>query len=241
VTTPTYLNSVGRLIQEAYTEAGLVAAGQQLNSFQYANGLNRLTTLVNFQQTRGLKLFTNADVVLTLTAGSYAYTLGPAAVAGAGIAMVKPLRVLLAYYLDASGNVVPMFPVSWQEWVSLQKANNTGTPLNFFVDKQSLALNVNLWPVPDANAALGSVHLVLQQQIAQAVSLTDTISFPPEWYLGLMWGLAFEIGTGQPQEIIAKCMAQKKTYLDELENWDVEDGPVYFIADSRLSSNNGFV
>lgn len=226
-------NSASRVIQEAYENAGLIAEGQQPNSEKFARGLQKLNTLVKFLQTKGLKLFTNRDVPLTLTGGVYLYPLGPGA---SGISMVKPYRVLLGYYLYSYGSKVPMTPISWQEWTILnQQASSPGQPVNFFVDKQATVLNVNLWPTPSAAAASnGNVHLVLQEQLDQYTSLTDDVAFPEEWFPVLAWGLASELATGQPTEITTRCDVRYREFREALEGWDVEDAQTFLTPDSRM-------
>lgn len=240
MTTPLYLNSANRLIQDACENAGLVASGQRPDSELTAKAFNKLNAVVAFQQTRGLKIFTNADIPLPLISPTNTYTLGPGA--SPGVAMVRPLRVIYAYFLSAAGSVTPITIISQQEWNNLQKAGQVGTPINLFPFKGATSLTVNLWPAPDTSAATGVVHLVLQQQITQAVSLTDTIAFPPEWYLGLMWALVVELSQGQPAEIIAFARSQRKEYLDDLEGWDVEDAQTFLTPDMRWGdSRSNFV
>lgn len=229
MTTPLYQYSVGRAIQQAYVKACLIPAGQQPSSGQIADAIGILTDIVNFQQTKGLKLFSNIDTTITLSAGTYMYGLGPAG----SIPMTKPLRAVLAYFVSAAGSITPMTPVSWQEWVILQKSNQAGTPVNFFVDKQAAVLNVGVWPPPDSTAATGAVHFVLQTQLTTPVSLTDSISFPPEWFIGIVWALAHELSQGQPQEIVNRCKVSKEEYLKDLEDQDVEDAQVFFVPDQR--------
>lgn len=230
MTSPTTFNTVGRVIQVAYESAGLVADGSNPNSEQLARGINRLNSLVNYFQTKGLKLFTLVDTAVTLVSGTSMYSIGPGA---AGLSMTKPLRALWGYFLSSGGSRTPLTLVSWQEIVQLQTANNTGQPCNFFVDKQVANLAVTVWPTPDATSATGSLHLVFQTQIANTTGLTDQTSFPAEWFLALMWGLADEICTGQPQEIVQRCAAKAERYRTDAENWDVEDAPTFFTPDTR--------
>ena len=106
----------------------------------------------------------------------------------------------------------------------------------FFVDKRQLELDVYFWLIPNASAATGVVHLLLQTQVTNSISLTDTMAFPIEWTLYLRWQLASEICTGQPQAIVANCNARAKEYRDILEGWDVEDSPMQFQMDQRMSN-----
>ena len=229
---PPNFNTIERCIHQAHWNAGLVADGQIPNSEQYANGFNRLNDLINFHQIKGLKLFQMVDTpITTLTAGLNFYPLGPAQT---GISMTKPLRIPFAYFLDQVGNRVPMIELSWQEWTILP-VNTTapGQPVNFFVDKQPTFLGVYVWPAPNATAALGSVHLVLQTQVANGQSLTGQMVFPPEWFLGMTWTLADELAVGQPLEITARCDAKRREYMEALESWDVEDAQTFLSPDPR--------
>jgi hypothetical protein len=87
---------------------------------------------------------------------------------------------------------------------------------------------------PDApTAANGVAHLLLQYQVTNFTNLTDTMNFPIEWTLGLTWGLADEICTGQPQEVVMRCQQKALEYRTMLENWDVEDADIKFQPDMR--------
>lgn len=227
---PANFGSASDAIVLAFVNAGLLATSGTPNSEQFALGYNRLNHLVNFLQTKGLKLFTNVDTAVALVAGTSLYTLGPAGT----VVMTKPLRVVEAYYLDQYNSRVPLTPASWQEW-SILPVNNSapGQPTSYFVDKQRLTLNVNLWPTPDANAALGSLHLVLQTQVPLGTNLTEAVYFPAEWFLGVVWALADELSTGQPTAIVENCRTKKKEFLEALEAWDVEDAETFFVPDTR--------
>jgi len=224
-------NTVERVIVEAYENAGLIAMGSYPNSDQYARGLNKLNTIVNYLQTQGIKLWTQVDTPMVLVAGTNFYPLGAGQT---GISMTKPLRAPFVYFLSATGARTPMTPVSWQEWVNLPlQTSALGQPVNYFIDKQATLLGVYLWPTPDALSATGSAHLVLQTQIPNAQGLTDTTAFPPEWFSTLAWGLADELCTGQPEAIVQRCAGRYLTFRTALENWDVEDAQVFFTPDMR--------
>ena len=51
--------------------------------------------------------------------------------------------------------------------------------------------------------------------------------------MALRWALADDISTGQPEAIMNRCKANALTYLEALENWDVEDVSTQFTVDSR--------
>lgn len=237
MTSPTYVNSAAHVIDEAYFNAGILGLGNVANSEQYASAMNKLNAFVNLIQTKGLKLWTNQDLQVTLIAGQSLYTFGPAA----GIVMTRPLRVPMAYYSDASGIRRPLSVISWNEWITLSQISQQGAINSVFVDKQQVALNATMWLTPDAPAATGFVHLILQTQISNAVGMLDVLNFPIEWFLALSWGLSCELAVGQPAEIITRCESKKAEYLNLLEGWDVEDAATFFTPDPRGAYNaSGF-
>ena len=228
-------NTPASIIRDAYFDAGLVQEGDSLNGEQIAGGMRRLTDLVNLWQTQGLKLWLNQDMSVTLIAGQGTYTFGPA---GTNV-MVKPPRVIDAYYMDQNGIRRPLVVMAWSDYIRLSQVNQTGEINSYFVNKQQSELSVFFWLIPDANAALGTAHLLTQFQVTNFINVTETMNFPIEWRIALRWGLADEIATGQPQAIMDRCSHRAVAYRETLESWDVEDAPMRFTPDSRSSMYSG--
>jgi hypothetical protein len=221
----------------AMTDAGYLQEGDDPTPEQYANNINRLNDLINFWQTQGLKLWLQFDLNVPLVAGQGTYTIGP----GGNVNMTKPMRVLdSSYYLDSNNNRRPLMMISRDEYNKLSNVVQTGQLNSYFVDKQATQLAVSFWLVPDATAALGTAHLLIQQQVANFESIIDTMNFPKEWYLALRWGLADDICTGQPQAIMDRCMAKAAIFRSAVEDWDVEDTSTRFEPDQRGMSNGRF-
>lgn len=228
MTTPTD-NTPFAIIQDAYFDAGYLQEGQAPSGEMLVSGMRRLTDLVNLWQTQGLKLWLNVDLSITLVAGTSTYTLGPAGT----VAMVKPTRVLDAWYSDVNGIRRPLISMAWADYIRLSKLTQQGAINSYFVDKQQTQLSVFFWLVPDTVAATGTAHLLIQNQVTGPISLTETMNFPIEWRLALRWGLADEVCTGQPQAIMDRCAQRANTYRAALEDWDVEDVSTRFTPDSR--------
>ena len=233
------LNTPNAIITTAMFQCGKLSEGQLPTSEQFARYMNNLNRMVNLWQTQGLKLWLQEDLPLTLTAGKGGYgnpyTIGP----GGDIDMVKPTRIQQGYYLDSTGqNRRPIYPLSWQEWFTLSTQQQIGSIAQYFIDKQQTFLNVYLWLVPDSTAATGTAHFLTQQQVTNAINLTDTMNFPPEWGNALVWGLASEISTGQPMSVVDRCEAKAQEARRMLEDWDVEDAPTQFQPDMRQGGYN---
>jgi hypothetical protein len=230
-------NTPGVIIADAMEAAGLLAEGATPTADQQTRYLRKLRDLVRWEQTQGLKLFLNQDVAVPLVAGKATYVLSAT---GDVVFVDKPLRVIQAYYLDANNTRRPLVPLSWDDWIRLAQVVQTGATNSYFVDKQAYQLNLSLWLVPDALAATGTVHLLLQTAVTAPIDLVTTTAFPEEWRTYLVWALADQIATGQPETIMARCQQKAEFYRQSLEDWDVEDASTQFQPDSRLQyvSNN---
>lgn len=235
MTTPA-INTPLSIISAAMTRAGRLSEGGTPTSEQFASHMDSLNRLINLWQTQGLKLWLQTDLSIPLIAGQGGpynpYTLTPSG----SVDMTKPWRAQQGYYLDQLGNQRPIYPLSWDEYLRLANRQQTGAIAQYFVDKQATTLNVNFWLIPDAQAATGTAHLLLQQQVVNPINLVETMNFPPEWGIALVWGLADEICTGQPQTIMDRCQAKAAVYRMMLEDADVEDAPTSFAPDQRLNS-----
>ncbi len=230
-------NTPGVIIADAMEAAGLLAEGASPTSDQQARYLRKLRDLVRWEQTQGLKLFLNQDIAVPVVAGKAQYLLGPA---GDVAFSDKPLRVIQAYYLNSDGIRRPLVSLSWDDYLRLSQVSQTGAVNSYFVDKQSTQLKVTLWPVPDSQTATGAVHLLVQSAVTAPIDLTTTTSFPAEWRMFLVWALADQLATGQPQAIMDRCAQRAEAYRQTLEDWDVEDTMTQFQPDSRMLYNNNF-
>ncbi len=227
-----------RIINQAMINAGLRQIGSQPNSDDLALYSNQLKDMINLWQTQGLKLWLEEDYSLQapiLVAGQELYTFGP----GGDVNRVKPLRVKSGYYQDSSGNRRDLAPtLARTDYNSLSNVTQQGPVNQYYVDKQRDLLRVFLWLTPDTEAVTGQVHLILHNQVGNFTNLTETIDFPIEWYIALCWGLADEICTGQPKDIMDRCARKTKEYKTALEDWDVEDADTRIVPDMRYSLNN---
>jgi len=233
---PTDYGSPKRIITQAYREAGKIARDTEPNSSQYLDGMNRLADLLYFHQTQGLKLWLLEDINVPLVAGTALYTFGPSGTT----VMRKPFRVEFGYATEQGGNRRQIDPISYQDYSYLSNVTQTGQVTQYFVDKRLDQLNVSLWLVPDADQVLGSVHLIMRTKAAQLENLTETMTFPVEWYLGLIWSLADELTTGQPIAVQQRCAGKASTYIEALQNFDIEDVPLQIQANMDQTAGGSF-
>ena len=223
------------IIQDAYFDAGYLAEGDTVSGEQIVSGMRRLTDMINLWQTQGLKLWLNVDTAVPLVSGQGTYSFMP----GGDIDMAKPLRGIQAYYRDPNGIRRPLVVLAWDDYLRLSQINQVGQINSYFVNKMQTQLSIFFWLIPDATAATGTAHVLLQTQVTNFISVTETMNFPIEWRIALRWGLADEMSTGQPQAIMDRCQQRAQTYRAALEDWDVEDAPTRFAPDQRGGMSTG--
>lgn len=234
MTTPA-ANTPFYILQDAYSEAKLLQDGDVLSPDQLAYGMRKLNDMINvWMAYPGLKLWLNVDTSVTLVTAQKAYTLGPSG----SVDMTRPLRVIQAYYLDdqTPGNSRPITVLSWNEYLTLGQRDQSGAISSIFVDKGQVLMRVSVWPVPDATTALGTLHLLLQTQVTGPISLIETMNFPIEWRIALVWGMAAEVCTGQPQSVVQRCEQRAEMYRSQLEGWDVEDVATRFTPSTQQTA-----
>jgi hypothetical protein len=226
-----------RVIKNAYENAGLLQEGATPSTTQQSNGLIRLTDLLNFEQTQGLKLWLWQDITVTLVAGQGLYPLRSAGGDPNDGDLTRVYsQVIDGYYRDSNGIQRPLANpagLSWNEWVRLSQPAVQGQVNSYFVDKQQGQLNLHLWNVPDTLAATGTVHVICRTQQTTPVHAADNILLPPEWFIYACWALASELCIGQHPEIVNRCDAKAQYYRQALEAWDTEDATLQFQPDSR--------
>lgn len=224
-------NTPASIIQDAYTDAGKLQRGQTPNSEQLVSGMRRLTDMIKFWQTQGLKLWLMQDLSITLVAGTATYTLG----LSGNVVMAKPLQGIQAYWLDTNGNKTPLIVISQSDYLLLPQVTQRGALNSVYVDKQQNTLNITTYLTPDATAAAGTLHVLIRNSVTSFISVTETMNFPDEWRIALRWGLAAELATGQPKDVQDRCDMRAQMYRTALEDWDVEDAPTRFTVDQRLT------
>lgn len=230
-------NTAAGIIDDALHANGKLQIGVQPSSQQFSDGLRRLNDIINLWQTQGLKLFLQRELTVPLVVGQTLYGIGPT---GPAVTMPKPTRILQGFIVNTSNIRRPLVLISRDEWERLsQVSGNNGTINSFMVDKQADTLNLNVWPPPDSVEVQNTATFLTQYQATNPISLTDNAEFPQEWRIALMWGLADEMATGQPQSIMDRCEKRSIQYRQVLENWDVEDAPTFFNIDSRFYQSYG--
>jgi hypothetical protein len=216
-------NTSQAIITKAYADAMKVSKGGTLTTAQLDDGLERLQDIVNLEAVRGLKLFLETEVIVTLVAGQSLYSFRP----GGSVSMTRPLRAKDVTYVDSSGQARPLMVMSRSDWAAQTARAQLGAVNQYYPERLFGALNLHLWQKPDAAAATGTLRVTLHTAAA-TLSLVSTTAFPPEWVMYLRWALTADLASGMPVEVIQRAEAKAAQFREILENFDVEDAPTRF-------------
>lgn len=239
MTIPADYGSPKRIITMALRDCGKLAADTEADSALFLDGMQRLADLLYYHQTKGLKLWLLEDITVPLVVSKSLYTFGP----GGDVDMRKPFRVEFGYATQdpSQQNRRPLIPLSYEDWTRLSNISQEGLVTQYFADKQKDLLKVHLWLTPDATqVAQGGVHLVMRTKAEHLVNLTETMTFPPEWYLALRWALAAELASSAPLAVQQRCEARAAKFIEDLEGFDIEDVPVLLQADLMQAYSRTF-
>lgn len=217
------------IIQKAYQNAGKIARGATPSPAQLLDGLSTLNDVIAYEGTRGLKLWLEMEVAVTLVSGQQMYSFYPSG----SVSQVRPLRVKEASYVDAGGAVRRLTPIAREEWTRMPNRSGTGAVTMYYTEKLYDRLNLYCWLTPDAIAAAGKMLVVLANQGTVPSTVAGDARFPPEWALFLQWRIGQELATGMPQEVVGRCDQMTAVYREQLEAFDVEDAPTFFTIDTQ--------
>jgi hypothetical protein len=120
-------------------------------------------------QTQGPNEWRKAQQSVTLVASTATYTL-----------TTRPDKVAVVLYRDANSRDRPMKRWNRNEYLNIPYKTSTGLPVMYLIERAVASTSLTLWPVPDANAALGTL-VVDYERVINDVSLPgDVLDLPQE-------------------------------------------------------------
>lgn len=212
--------TVRSLVTSALRKIGVVAMDRDPTAAEIQIGLEQLDRMLKAWQNKRYNLWTVASQTLTLTTAA-SYDLNP----------VRPLRIYSARFNNGSIEI-PMVPLTRQEYDDLPVKTTTGTPTQFYYDKQREAAKFYVWPVL-ASASGQTVEITYEREIEDQTDLDAVPDVPGEWYDAVVYNLGvrlmddFEIEASTQSQ---RVMMMAKETLDDALGSDVEES-VFFAGD----------
>lgn len=229
--TYSYNITASGLITDALRTLSVLEEGGEASATQITDSLPAFEMYLKSMSKYGLNLWTinNISETITLIAGQDLY--GVPASSGKGLKMVE------AVYRSSDGSDVPLRALSREEYWNLGDKTTTGEPTQYFYDPSSFDLSsislLYIWPVPDANAATGTIQAVYQKYIQDIADSANTINVPQEWLETIKYGLAVRLAPmyGYPVQERNLLLREYQQMLKESLDWDTEQESIYLQPD----------
>lgn len=180
------------IINLALKKSGVLGVGQSALPEDVNDAYTDMNQMIA-QWNRKRWMTYHLDDKSVVSTGALSYSIGP----GGDINTARPDRVEAAYYrqiVTTTNNNVD-YPLqileSREDYSRITLKNLVSVPQFIFYDAASpLGL---LYPYPLMQSGLYELHVIVKSQLAIFTSLTQDITFPPEYEAALMWNLAVRL------------------------------------------------
>jgi hypothetical protein len=161
--------TVRDIITDALLDLEVGSIGLDADDTLAAHAVRALNRLMkSWQLNDDAPAFMKASQSLPLTTAA-SYTLNPE----------RPVRILSARF-KRGGQEIPMIRLTRDEYDNLPVKNTTGTPTQFYYDRQKEDALFYVWPVL-ASASGETVEITYEREF-EDVDINDTIDLPGEWW-----------------------------------------------------------
>jgi hypothetical protein len=180
--------SVGTLVTMGHKLAGLINVGQTLNAAQATFGRQLLETILDSVQSEGLSAKATGFELVTLTAGTYKYSLSAGVLDLVGTAMY--IAASEADVEQASGET-PVSLASVEQWQMTSSKSARGRPCIYYPYRALSTIQAWVWPVPDE---AGRIRFQTHRKLSDVQDDNATIDMEPYWSQFAIWELAHQLG-----------------------------------------------
>lgn len=144
----------------------------------------------------------------------------------------RPLRILdmRTVDLDNNKNSTTMELIGYDQYFNISAKNTDGNPNNFYYDKLLDDGVVYIFPRADNVNVL--LEFTYHESIEDVDSPTDSMDFPTEWTLPLIYGLGCElcVAFGKFEEL-AKIEGRAERYKQSVREFDNDEDPFFLLPD----------
>lgn len=210
-TTETY--TAHDICTEALRKIGVVAQGVPADADEIQSAARALNRMLKAWQAKGYNLWTLArETVVATTVAEHSFASG------------RPLY-LTSVRFKRNGIETPMCRLTREEYDDLPVKDTTGTPTQYYFDRQRDTATMFVWPV--LAVANGETLEISYVREIEDVVITEQVDVPSEWYDAVIYGLAARLlddYTIDAPSIVARSEDELRTALA----YDTEDS-VFFV------------
>jgi len=208
--------TVREIVTAALRKAGWLGIADTADAENADYAMSEMNYMLKGWQTMGYNLWTKTSGSLTLTTAT-SYTLSP----------VRPLKILSARYKNTDGTETGMLELMRDEYDNLPDKTTTGTPTQFYYDKQREAAVLYVWPAL-SSATTESIEYTYERELEDIAAMGDTVDVPGEWWDAVIYGLAVRLSESTPTIPVAPSLQQTAMQLLHRAQAGDQEVSVYF-------------
>jgi hypothetical protein len=210
--------TVRDIITQALRKSGLLGFGDEADDDDADAAKDELNVMLKSWQNKGYNLWTKTSGTLTLTT-SAAHQMTPE----------RPLKILSARF-KRNGLEIPMTRMMRDEYDTLPDKTTTGTPTQFYYDRQREDARLYVWPLL-SSASGETIEYTYEREIEDVSSLNDVIDVPGEWWDAVIYNLAARLQESAPRQSQSQLVPMRaQALLQEAGAFDREES-VFFAGE----------
>ena len=200
---------VADYIEEAFERCGL----ELRTAYDLKTARRSLNLLLAEWANRGLNQWTIQEKTIAMVAGTTSYNVDSTN----STAAIDVLDAFMRQTVNSENSDIQT-RLSRSDYSAVPNKSTTGTPLQFFVDKQ-ISPTISVYPTPDASSTY-TVHLNVLTRMDDVDAATNTLQLPFRFYPCLAAGLAYYISIKKSPD---RTGLLKQIYEEEFQRASDED------------------
>lgn len=225
------------ILNDAYTKNGVIAAGETYDPALGPYALNEANRLLEEFNIRSVMIYTMNIVSFILTARTlptYWYTIGPTG----EFVTPRPLWIERANLVLTSSNppsriqLLQNNDLQWMD-VTVPSLGSAPYPTEYYMNGDFPNARLYIWPYPTNTG--NAIELLVPNQVAAWVAVTDTFAFPPGFQNAYMLTLSEWLCEGLKEipPTLALAAAKARAYYASLNT----ASPKMSTTDSGMPNN----
>lgn len=221
----TYQLDRDSLITAALRKLGVIAVGQAPTTENLSDGAQALNMLVAQFRTIGMPLWARKTYTFNPVVNKAVYQIG----LGKEFNVPYPLHLLQAYRQDSGSTTKIEMQIIPNYNYNLYPTSSGGIPIQISYQPFINYGQLSVWPTPDTTATTTNITVIYQAPFEYFNSATDTMGFPEEWYMAVVYNLAVALAPewGIPLADRSLLLKEATLYLEQAKAFGNEDGSLF--------------
>ncbi len=228
--TTTFAVTRDDLIKAALRKLEVIGEGETPSAEDYTNCAFGLNIMLKSWEKDGFYLWKISELVLPLVSGTATYQIGPTATGTGALVGDRPLRLMdTCFVRDSAGADVPLTILARQEYNQLGLKSTSSTVSQVFYDPQLTNGVIKVYGTPSDSTH--TAYLTAQTPVYDMNSSSETLDFPQEGYLAVVFGLADYMADEYPRVLtdkVQRMTMKAEMYRNQLADFSQEESSVFF-------------